>query len=223
MSAHQEHMHTASGQSSRPLSRTAAGISTAAVALGLVLALSGCGASTPKTPTSVDTTASAAATSSAAKTTSAAPSPTPTPAAPAAPALCTAASLAGSIDSSGGGAAGHVYMKLIVKNTSTAACILDGYPGVSMVKAGTDTPLGAPAVRDAQAPSTGPITLTPGQSSAAVLAYTQSGNYQNCMHVSADAIMVYPPSATDKLEIAHPLDACSNVDINLLSIGAFQP
>lgn len=114
-------------------------------------------------------------------------------------------------------------MKLVVTNTSGAACILDGYPGVSMEAAGSSTPIGAPADRDPAAPSNGPITLTPGHSAAATLRYTQAGNYQNCQRVQADSILVYPPSATDSLEIGHPLTACSNDDVKLLSIGAFMP
>lgn len=114
-------------------------------------------------------------------------------------------------------------MKLIVANTSDADCLLDGYPGVSMVKTGSTTPIGAPATRDPQARSNGPIILAPGKSAAAVLRYTQANNYQDCQRVPADAVLVYPPSATDSLAIPHPLTACSNASITLLSIGAFQP
>ena len=70
--------------------------------------------------------------------------------------------LSASLDDTGGGAAGSIYLKLIVTNKSAATCLLDGYPGVSLVKAGTDTPIGAPADRDAKAPSSGPIALAPG-------------------------------------------------------------
>lgn len=137
-------------------------------------------------------------------------------------ALCKAADLAGSLDGSGGGAAGHVYFKLMVSNKSAVNCILDGYSGVSMVNASAQTPIGAPADRDPSAPSMGPITLAPGQKATAVLRYTQAANYQDCQRVQADSIMVYPPSATDRLVIAQPLTACSNPGINLLTIGAFQ-
>lgn len=156
-------------------------------------------------------------------TPSSAASSAPATTAPAGTPLCTAASLAGSLDDSGGGAAGSIYMKLILSNSSTTDCILDGYPGVSLVATGSTEPIGAPAERDAAAPSSGPITLAPGDSAAAVLRYTQADNYQGCTRVDAGAVLVYPPSATDSLEIAHPLTACSNEDIKLLTIGAFQP
>lgn len=126
------------------------------------------------------------------------------------------------LDSSGGGAAGSVYIKLILTNNSESECILDGYSGVSMVKAGSIEPIGAPAERDPAAPSNGPIVLIPSGSATAVLRYTQADNYPNCQKVQADAVLVYPPEATDHLEIPNPLTACSNADVKLLTIGAFQ-
>lgn len=114
-------------------------------------------------------------------------------------------------------------MRLLVTNTSAVECILDGYPGVSMVAPGSITPIGAPAERDPNAPSNGPITLAPGHSAGATLRYTQADNYQDCQRVQAESILVYPPSATDSLEIPRTLTACSNADIKLLTIGAFQP
>ncbi|WP_231391921.1 DUF4232 domain-containing protein [Arthrobacter sp. 35W] len=191
-------------------------------AAALALALTACGGG--QTPASTTTTADS---SPSEQTTSASPTATATPStAPstsAAAALCTAAMLSGSVDDSGGGAAGSIYMKLIVKNTTDKVCILDGYPGVSLVGDGNGTQIGAAADRDPAAPSSGPITLEPGASAAGVLRYTQAGNYQNCERVEADGLRVYPPSATDALYIAHPLTACSNEDIKLLTIGAFQP
>lgn len=215
-----------------------------AAVIGLSGSLAACTPGAPAaSPTAPDSTSSpvtsSPSASSAAPTAEETPSSTASPGSPEttettegtasttpsdqATALCPAASLKGSLDDSGGGAAGHIYMKLVVTNTSGATCILDGYPGVSMEAAGSSTPIGAPADRDPAAPSNGPITLTPGQSAAATLRYTQAGNYQNCQRVQADSILVYPPSATDSLEIGHPLTACSNDDVKLLSIGAFMP
>ncbi|POH61215.1 DUF4232 domain-containing protein [Arthrobacter glacialis] len=195
--------------------------------LGIGASLTACGPqNTPPTPEASSASPSATATASSTEgTPSSAPTAAPSTSAstPAATPLCTAAFLTGSLDDSGGGAAGHIFMKLIVANSSGADCILDGYPGVSMVQAGSITPIGAPAERDPQAPSNGPITLAPGQSAAAVLRYTQAGNYQDCQQVQADSVLVYPPSATDSLAIPHALTACSNDAIKLLSIGAFQP
>lgn len=229
-------MTTAQRRSASPFRLTRA-LALAAV-LGLGASLTACGgqqgADTPGTSPSAAGSAVATPEVTAEPVPSSPPATTPpvaaptaapsaTGSAPAAPApLCTAAALTGSLGD-GEGAAGQVYLKLVLTNTSTAACILDGYPGVSMIMAGTTTPIGEPAVRDAQAPSNGPITLTPGSAAGARLHYTQAGNYQNCQHVQAQSILVYPPSATDSLEIPRPLSACSNAGINLLTIGAFQP
>ncbi|RAN76058.1 hypothetical protein B5P43_23965 [Bacillus sp. SRB_336] len=214
--------------------RTGAVIGLAAV---LGLAVAGCGTSNSGSTTPADatspattaaTTAEATPAATAGNTASSMESTAPSQAAPtmatgASRALCTAASLKGAVDDTGGGAAGHIYMKLTLTNKSSSTCILNGYPGVSLVKAGTTNALGAPADRDASAPSKGPITLAPGKGATAVLAYTQAGNYPGCSRVQADGIMVYPPSAYDELVIPHPLTACSNADIKLLKIGAFQP
>ncbi|MEV8145146.1 DUF4232 domain-containing protein [Specibacter sp. NPDC078709] len=217
----------------RPTWRTALVL---AVALGLGGSLAACGpdnsgdlpsSASPSNTSSSSTSSASPSASSTASTTEATPSSAPSsaPVTPSGqtPVLCPAASLKGSLDDTGGGAAGHIYMTLSVTNTSAADCILDGYPGVSMVSAGSTEAIGAPADRDPAAPSNGPITLAPGQSAGATLRYTQAGNYQNCQRVQAESLLVYPPSAYDSLEIAHPLTACSNADIKLLTIGAFMP
>ena len=41
--------------------------------------------------------------------------------------------------------------------------------------------------------------------------------------VDAAGYRIYPPEDTDSLFIPQPTTACSNADITLLSIGAFQP
>jgi hypothetical protein len=209
-----------------PRHRAGALLGLAAV---LGLALAGCGTPSGGTATTPAATASApAGTTASSMDSTARPMESTAPpvsasATTAAPALCTAASLRGALDDTGGGAAGHIYMKLILTNKSSTACILNGYPGVSLVKAGSTAAIGAPADRDTSAPSKGPITLVPGKSATAVLAYTQAGNYQDCQRVQAASVLVYPPSAYDHLAIPHPLTACSNKGDHLLKIGAFQP
>ncbi|WP_125610185.1 DUF4232 domain-containing protein [Specibacter cremeus] len=207
---------------SSPRHRTA--VTASILVAGLALALAGCApASNTATTTSTGTVPAESPTTPAETATPAQSTGTGPATGTAAAPLCTAANLAGSVDDTGGGAAGHIYFKLIVKNTSGASCLLNGYPGVSLVLTGMGGPLGAPADRDASLPSKGPITLAPGNSAAAQLRYTQAGNYQDCTRVQANGIRVYPPSATDSLYIAHPLTACSNTGIKLLTIGAFQP
>jgi hypothetical protein len=215
-------------RSGRP-ARTVGGLSAAVAALALGLSLTACGSPAPV----ADNTTGSPATTTPAETTPAesetpmqtpdTTSAAPTTSAPAGPTACAAADLTGKLDDSGGGAAGSVYMKLIVTNSSTATCTIDGYPDVFMVGDNNGTQLGPVSKRNTAAPSKGAITLAPGKTATAVLQYTQAGNYPDCKQVPANGFRVFPPSATDALYIAHPLTACSNTDIALLTVGAFQP
>lgn len=202
-------------------------VTTAAAA---ALLLSGCGGSSaqtqsvtsPPTPSASETSrpatsepaASGAATESSAAATS--------QAAPAGPALCKAESLTATTDSTGGGAAGSVYMQLIVTNSGTEPCLLKGYAGVSLTAGANGAPIGAPATRDDSTPVTA-VLLAPGKAGAATLRYTQAANYPDCKRTAAAGFRVYPPEDTASLFVAQPRDACTNTEIHLLTIGAFQP
>jgi len=199
-------------------------VTTAAAA---ALLLSGCGgsaaqtqsATSPATPTA--SPASLPAASGAATDTSAAAAPSQSATQSGTP-LCTAGSLTATTDSSGGGAAGSIYMQLIVTNSGTEPCLLKGYAGVSLTAGADGEPIGAAATRDDSTPVTD-VLLAPGKAGAATLRYTQASNYPDCTRTPAAGFRVYPPDDTASLFLAQPLDACSNTEINLLTIGAFQP
>ncbi|SER05290.1 DUF4232 domain-containing protein [Arthrobacter sp. OV608] len=202
-------------------------ITTAAAAAALLL--SGCGPSQPQsstTPTPGTSSASPGATS-ASPTPSGTPSDPPSTTAPATappagPALCKAAGLSAATDASGGGAAGSVYMKLNLTNTGSEPCLLRGFAGVSLTADAAGAPIGAPAIRDeATAPTD--VLVAPGQTGSAVLRYTQAGNYPDCAMVDAAGYRIYPPEDTASLFLPQPTRACSNAEITLLTIGAFQP
>jgi len=198
---------------------------TAAAAAALFLA--GCSTGTPQSQTSSTPAASpsssesqpAAAGAAAGPGTSAPTSPAPAPA-PGTPALCKASGLTATTDSSGGGAAGSVYMQLLLTNSGSESCMLVGFAGVSLTAGADGAPIGAAAARDTT-PAT-EVLLEPGQAGAATLRYTQARNYPDCTVVPAAGFRIYPPEDTASLFIAQPRDACSNADINLLTIGAFQ-
>ncbi|TAP43664.1 DUF4232 domain-containing protein [Arthrobacter sp. S39] len=194
-------------------------ISTAAAAAALLL--TACGPSQPQTQgtTEPGTSSGSPATSSAAPGTSAPPSST----APTAtgPALCKAATLSAATDSTGGGAAGSVYMTLTLTNTGAQPCVLKGFPGVSLAADANGAPIGAPAKRDETTPAVD-VLLAPGKAGAAVLRYTQAGNYPDCTIVPAAGYRIYPPEDTTSLFLAQPTQACSNAAVELLTIGAFQ-
>ncbi|VXC37897.1 Putative secreted lipoprotein [Arthrobacter sp. 9AX] len=197
-------------------------ITTAAAAAALLL--SGCGPSQPQSQSATPGTGSPSpgATSAPPAPSGTSSATSPATGAPAGPALCKAAGLSAATDASGGGAAGSVYMKLNLTNTGSEPCILRGFPGVSLAADAAGAPIGAAATRDESTPPTD-VTLAPGQTGSAVLRYTQAGNYPDCAMVDAAGYRIYPPEDTASLFLPQPTKACSNADIALLTIGAFQP
>ena len=199
-------------------------ITSVTAAAAVALLLSGCGQSQ-----SQGAAASAPASSSpASQSPSASTSPmasggaaaAPSSAAPAGPALCKAANLTAALDAKGGGAAGSVYMQLVLTNSGAEPCLLKGFAGVSLTAGAEGEPIGAAATRDDSTP-VADVLLAPGKAGSATLRYTQAGNYPNCTRTPAAGFRVYPPEDTASLFLAAPKDACSDAGINLLTIGAF--
>lgn len=195
-------------------------LTTAALA---ALMLSACGPGQPQTQSTTAPGTSVSPSTEASPSESPQPSPSSTgTATPAGPKPCKAATLSAATDATGGGAAGSVYMKLNLTNKGTAPCLLKAYPGVSLVAKADGAPIGAPATRDETNPVTD-VLLAPGQTGSAVLRYTQAGNYPDCTRTNAAGYRIYPPGDTASLFLPQPTTACSNTNITLLSVGAFQP
>ena len=180
---------------------------TAAAAAALFLA--GCGAGTPQSQTSSTPASSPAQPPRASPPPPARPpAPAPRPAAapaapaPAGPALCKAAGLTATIDSTGGGAAGSVYMQLILTNSGTEPCLLKGFAGVSLTADANGAPIGAAAARDESTPAAD-VLLAPGQAGAATLRYTQARNYPDCT-VSPGRRLPYLPARRHRLAVHRP-------------------
>ena len=195
-------------------------ITTAVAAAALML--TACGPSQPQTQgtTTPGTNSASPSATPASPDTTQPPSSSATT--PSGPALCKAATLSAATDASGGGAAGSVYMKLNLTNTGTAPCLLKGFPGVSLAANADGAPIGAAATRDETTP-VADVLLAPGQTGTAVLRYTQAANYSDCTLTDAAGYRIYPPEDTASLFLPQPTSACSNANIALLSIGAFQP
>lgn len=197
---------------------------TAAAAAALFLA--GCGGGTPQaqtssTPASSPTSSASQPAASGAATGPASSAPAPAASTPAAPGLCKAAGLTGTIDSTGGGAAGSVYMKLILTNSGSEPCVLRGFAGVSLTADANGAPIGAAATRDESTPAAD-LVLEPGQAGTATLRYSQAANHPDCTMAPAAGFRIYPPEDTASLFIAQPRDACSDAETRLLTIGVFQ-
>ncbi|MDQ0030932.1 hypothetical protein J2S89_002771 [Arthrobacter bambusae] len=112
-------------------------------------------------------------------------------------------------------------MKLILTNSGSQPCVLNGFPGVSLTSGASGDPIGAAAARDDTQPVT-EVVLAPGKAGFAQLRYTQAGNYPECNQTPAAGFRVYPPEDTASLFIPQQRTACSNTNINLLSVQAFQ-
>jgi len=210
--------------------RIKTGLVTTTAAASLLL-LAACGPSpspaesSSAPPTSSTPSASSMSSSpSATATTTPSQSPSETTTASAPPAAvgpCKAATLTASTDATGGGAAGSVYEKLILTNSGTAPCVVEGFAGVSLAADANGEPIGEPATRETTTPVTR-IELAPGKSAWAEIRYTQAGNYGDCTKVPAAGLRIYPPNDTASLFVTEQHDACSNAGIKLLTITAFQ-
>ncbi|WP_172322845.1 DUF4232 domain-containing protein [Paenarthrobacter sp. CM16] len=205
--------------------RIKTGLVTTTAAASLLL-LAACGpspspAGTSSAPPTSSTPSASSTPSSPSATATTTPSAPTTSAAPAGATQCKAASLTAATDSTGGGAAGSIYEKLILTNSGTAPCILEGFAGVSLTAEANGEPIGEPATRETTTPVT-KIELAPGKSAWAEIRYTQAGNYGDCTKVPAAGFRIYPPNDTASLFVAEPHDACSNAGIKLLTITAFQ-
>jgi hypothetical protein len=140
----------------------------------------------------------------------------PAPLAAAATPACTTSDLTASYHD-GGGAAGTIYGRIVLRNTSGHTCRTGGYGGVSLVGNGDGTQLGAPARRiDAAAVRT--IVLRPGQRVSSRIGVTEALNYprSRCHPAHADGFRVYVPNATASQYVAHPTTGCRSHRVRLI-------
>jgi hypothetical protein len=211
----------------------------AAVVAAAACALAGCGAGTTGQGAAVTATTPPAAPSSPAATAPitlpatvppTANAPAAAPAAGTSPTplrstRCTSAVLSASLTQGDGGAAGSILPFLVLTNTGTERCTLQGFPGVSFVGHGNGTQIGAAGVFDRASPN-GTVTLDPGKTAHAPLKITQAANYPQatCQPLAADGLRVYPPGETRSLFVAATgLTACQNASIDLISVQALLP
>jgi hypothetical protein len=174
-------------------------------------------AAAPSAPSPSATTPASGPTKSAA-----APSSAPAPGGGAGLAACRSAALAMTIDfSQANGAAGGTYYPLNFTNTSSRACEMYGYPGVSFVTAGSGAgrQIGAAAVRSTAFAKLA-VRLGPGSSAHAWLKVTVAANYPaaTCDPVTADWLRVYPPEETTAGYVSQTFSACGSVSAPLLTI-----
>ncbi len=207
---------------------------TAAVTAAMAAAVAGCGgnshhASTPTTATGSATTPSTAPSTSATTATpgtTAATTSTPattTPATTAAGGRCATSQLRVTLGQ-GSGAAGSVYVPLVLTNASSSICTVFGYPGVSYVAGSAGAQVGAAATRSGGSGAV--ITLSPGASASSTLQEVEGGNFpaNECQPTPVVGLRVYPPGQTAAAFVAlpSPTTGCAGTLTNgqyLLSVG----
>ncbi|RIX28125.1 DUF4232 domain-containing protein [Amnibacterium setariae] len=200
---------------------------TAAVTAGVA----GCTAAPDGTvTTTVTATASSAVPSSAAPASASVPTaagssgptasggPRADPDAPAG--QCSDADLAVSVQADPeGGAAGHDDSFVVFRNTGSASCRLEGFPGLSVVGHGNGTQLGRPASRPDGA-ATPLVVLRPGGTAVAETVYSvvdaKGGVYDEgggkdprCRAERGDGYRVYPPHSTRAFFVRAAVYACT--------------
>ena len=193
-------------------SARAARRASAAAAFGIITAIAaGCGSTSTVTvpPPANSSSASPPASSSA-----------PPVSSPPGPAECTTASLRVTI-SGKGAAAGTAFANVDFTNTGSATCFLVGYPGVSLVSAGSNSgsQIGADAKRDPTVPSA-VITLSPGATAHALLAIVDAFNYPaaKCQPVKAHWLKVFPPDQTVAAYVAFSTETCASTLVPTMRI-----
>ncbi len=198
---------------------------TAVLLAALVVSLAGCAQNSGPASSSTASVQPVPSPSSTVPraTGSAAPLPGPTGGVPTTPTLgqCETAKLTGTLGPAEGGAAGHVGVTLVLTNTGTNTCALQGWPGVSFVGNGNGTQLGAAAVFMRTAPHP-VVELRPGATAHALLMVANAANYPTdaCKPQPADGFRVYPPGSRTSLFIEdHSFTACTEESAPLLQVG----
>ena len=138
---------------------------------------------------------------------------------------CAVSSLAGRIEAGSGGAAGSVIVHLVLENTGSTTCTVQGWPGVSFVGGGTGKQIGAAAVAEKSSPHP-TVTLAPGKTAVAPLKIVRAENYSagDCSPKTPDGFRVYPPGSKQSLFVKDTdYQACASADASLLSVQAFVP
>ena len=124
------------------------------------------------------------------------------------------------------GAAGTSYTNIDFTNISGSTCTLGGYPGVSLVTAGSKagTQIGAAARRMPTTPVR-TITLAPGQVVHASLGVVDAGNFSpsSCKMVTAHWLKVFPPNQYTAAYLPFTTQTCSLASQKTLIVQAISP
>jgi hypothetical protein len=152
------------------------------------------------------------------------PATAPSSTVPAGPAQCTTADLRVHVGSSQG-AAGTIYYFIDFTNISGSTCVLQGYPGVSLVSHGSTagSQIGADAKRSSTA-AVQLITLVQGQTGHAMLGIAEAGVFptSSCHPVTAHWLKVFPPDQTVAAYVSFTTQTCASTSQPTMHITAIS-
>ncbi|XAS77767.1 DUF4232 domain-containing protein [Dermatophilaceae bacterium Sec6.4] len=134
---------------------------------------------------------------------------------------CTTSALRASIVGSSA-AAGSNYYRIALRNSSSATCTLNGYPGVSLVAGSSGRQVGAAAARDTAQTPIG-VRVSAGKSATFELRVAVAQNYpaDRCQPVPTRGLRIYPPGNKRALYLPVPgVTGCAKASVNLLSVQA---
>jgi Protein of unknown function (DUF4232) len=121
------------------------------------------------------------------------------------------------------GAAGTIFYNIDFTNASSTACVLEGYPGVSLVSAGSEagSQVGADARRTTTTP-VHPVTIAGGQTAHAVLGVAEAGNFPaaKCDPVTAHWLKVFPPDQRAAAYVSFTTQTCASTAQPTMTIAA---
>jgi len=202
-------------------SATAARRVAAAVALASGVALlAACGSKAPPSGGTVTKTITRTPSTSASS-----PASSPSPSASSSPAgpACATSELAVSLGQ-GNGAAGSTIVPLEFRNTSSSACTLYGYPGVSFVTGPGGSQIGTSASEDNATPRQ-LVTLAAGSTAHALLQVAVAQNYppSRCHLVHAHWLRIFPPGQTAPLYVRFDSATCTAKSIRVLAVQTMAP
>ena len=103
------------------------------------------------------------------------------------------------------GAAGHTFVPLVLTNHGSASCLIQGYPGVSLLDGG-GAPIGTPATRAPGASAA--VVLAPGAGTQATLGTQNAGISPTPCWAVSTSIKVYPPNQLASLTVAGAITVC---------------
>nr|WP_033260999.1 DUF4232 domain-containing protein [Amycolatopsis vancoresmycina] len=194
-----------------------------------VLALSACGSggTTPAASSSTPSSTSPAATTTVTTATSspASSAPAAPPAAqPADNGLCKAGDVKLSLGQGDAGA-GSVYRPLLITNSSSKPCTIQGFPGVSYVAGSDGHQVGKDAFREGAKGNA--IKLNPGQTAAADIQFVNVGNFDpgTCQPTQVKGLRIYLPQETASNFVPDEGTGCASTKIpgNQLAVKTVHP